>query len=68
MYFGYFRDNLPHIRGILIFSNEHCYIGQFHNGKMHGKGKEISTHFIFEGEYDNDAKKHGRFLTNDLIY
>ncbi len=38
-YYGYFKDNVPHIKGALIFSNDHYYIGQFHMGKMHGKGK-----------------------------
>lgn len=39
MYFGYFKDNLPHIKGVLIFSEDHYYIGQFMDGKMHGRGK-----------------------------
>ena len=39
MYFGYFKDNFPHIKGLLIFSADHYYIGQFMNGKMHGRGK-----------------------------
>lgn len=68
LYYGYFKDNLPHIKGVLVFSQKHYYLGQFNNGKMHGKGKEISPYFTYEGEYSFDNKKYGKLVTQDFKY
>jgi len=62
--------------GIMIFpkqnSRTNCYIGNFKNGKRHGKGWRLMRGYIYIGDYQNDAK-HGSAImikedSGDLIF
>ncbi|HMV43514.1 MAG TPA: protein kinase [Leptospiraceae bacterium] len=61
IYKGKFKDNegtiLPDGKGILIFSDNRVYIGEFQNGEIHGTGMIIlPNHKVLNGRAEN-----GRF-------
>ncbi|MBP9888749.1 MAG: protein kinase [Leptospiraceae bacterium] len=47
-------EMLPEGKGLIIFDREKVYIGDFHNGKLHGKGRLIQPDgTVINGNWEN---------------
>ncbi len=47
-------EMVPEGRGIILFADEKVYIGEFHNGKLHGNGRLIqSDGSVISGHWEN---------------
>ena len=64
MYEGDWINDKPEGNGKYIYENGEYYLGQYKNGKRHGKGKKYEIYnnerkLVYEGEYLNGIK-HGK--------
>ena len=70
--FKYGDVELPYItKGPILMDDGSKYLGQFHNGKRCGRGKQVWEDFsIYEGYFDNDkANGRGRLIhSNGDVY
>jgi hypothetical protein len=55
-YDGDWIDGSYNGNGILIFSDDRKYIGEFKDGLRHGKGKYTSSTREYDGEWENDKR------------
>ena len=58
-YTGGMKNNLPHGKGIFLYTSGKKYVGGFINGYRNGKGEENNNFGRYIGDWKND-RKHGQ--------
>ena len=60
-YNGTLKNGVPHGSGVLRFDNRDFYIGEFHNGALHGEGT------LFSRKDFKLVKMRGKFSQNEFV-
>lgn len=55
IYTGAIQNGMPNGIGTMKYIDGTTYIGEWENGRIHGKGKLTSSNGIYDGQWDNDT-------------